>query len=73
MNENNGFILKPEMYSQQEWYKMFMGAVETNHNLQSKIDKAINKIENIKMMAEFDNCKVNMILYEVQEILEEDK
>ena len=41
--------------------------------LQSKIDKAIDKLEDIKMMAEFDNCKANMILNEVQEILEEDK
>lgn len=43
------------------------------NNLQSKIDKANDKIEDIKMMAEFDNCKANMILNEVQEILKEDK
>lgn len=47
--------------------------IEIINNLQSKIDKANDKIEDIKMMTEFDNCKANMILNEVQEILEEDK
>lgn len=45
MNENNGFILKPEMFNQKEWYEMFMKSIETINNLQSKIDKAIEYIE----------------------------
>ena len=48
MNENNGFILKPEMYSQEEWYKMFMKSIETINNLQSKIDKAIEYVERVQ-------------------------
>ena len=53
----------------------YQGSLLVNHinYLQSKIDKANDKIEDIKMMAEFDNCKANMILNEVQEILKEDK
>mgnify|MGYP006988909261 CR=1 FL=1 len=45
---NEKFILKPTDYTQEEWYEMFMGAVETNHKLQSKIDKAIEFINSQK-------------------------
>ena len=51
MNENNGFILKPEMYNQEEWYEMYKKVVvkyivlkEDKEVLQSKIDKAIEYI-----------------------------
>lgn len=66
MNENNGFILKPEMYNQEEWCKMFMKSIETINNLQSKIDKAIEYIEKFNEPLEFfDLAELLDILKEV--------
>ena len=28
VNENNGFALKPEMYSQNEWYQMYLSVIK---------------------------------------------
>lgn len=53
MNENNGFILKPEMYNQEEWCKMFMKSIETINNLQSKIDKANEILEEILVVRDW--------------------
>lgn len=73
MNENNGFILKPEMYSQEEWYKMFMKSIETINNLQSKIDKA-NKILDKYAKTEVEDYKKIMKFYkELRNVLKEDK
>ncbi len=70
MNENNGFILKPEMYNQEEWCKMFMKSIETINNLQSKIDKAIEYLEEkYSSYAEEDEMQKDELL----DILKEDK
>jgi len=73
MNKNNDFILKPEMYSQEEWYEMFMKSIETINNLQSKIDKA-NKILDKYAKTEVEDYKEIIKFYkELRNALKEDK
>ena len=77
MNENNGFILKPETYSQEEWYEMYKNVVvkyivlkEDKEVLQFKIDKAIECLEDIySCFAEEDEMQKDELL----DILKEDK
>lgn len=71
MNENNGFILKPEMYNQEEWCKMFMKSIETINNLQSKIDKAIEVIDLITPELWNISNKMTYRLKDVKNILKE--
>ena len=71
MNENNGFILKPEMYNQEEWCKMFMKSIETINNLQSKIDKAIEVIDLITPELWDISNKMTYRLKDVKNILKE--
>ena len=53
MSEDNGFILKAEMYNQEEWYQMYLSMLKVCKELQQEnqkykevIDKAIEYIEN---------------------------
>lgn len=69
---NEKFILNPTDYTQEEWYKMFMGAVETNHNLQSKIDKTIEFVEEYKKQW-VENDEVVNDMNNLENILKEDK
>ena len=73
MDENNGFILKPEMYSQEEWYKMFMKSIETINNLQSKIGKAIEYTENSTWEDEYGGDIIEDYDHKLLDILKENK
>jgi hypothetical protein len=49
MNKNKGFILKPEMYTQEEWCKMYYSVIKEYRILQRKIekDKEVERLNNI--------------------------
>lgn len=44
MNENKGFILKPEMYHKKEWCKMYHMVIKEYRILQRRIEKCIKYI-----------------------------
>ena len=39
VNENNGFALKPDMYSQNEWYQMYLSMLKEYKKLQQELEK----------------------------------
>lgn len=76
MNENNGFILKPETFNQEEWYEMYKRLFIKYVVLEEKINEAaeyiINRSEEYKphfRKIELDTVQCNELL----NILEEDK
>lgn len=69
---NEKFILNPTDYTQEEWHKMFMGAVETNHKLQSKIDKAFELLQLLHYKFK-DEDSIHNEIEDIQKVLKEDK
>ena len=51
---NNGFILKPEMYSQKEWYDMYIKVVQEYQEKDKEIDRLNNIINELDAMFDGD-------------------
>jgi hypothetical protein len=48
MNEDEGFVLKPEMYSQKEWYEMYMQLLKEYHrevDIINQLEKYLKKLK----------------------------
>lgn len=62
MNEENGFALKPEMYSQIEWYQMFLSMLKECKRIQQENEQL--KEENNKKLDRLINLEEKILDYQ---------
>lgn len=48
MNEDNGFVLKPEMYSQNEWYQMYLNILKEYKKIQQENARLKDKFKDLE-------------------------
>lgn len=72
MNSNKGFVVKPEMYTQEEWCTLYLKAVEEYRKLQQEKQQLKQDIEELNLIVGIRQ-KRNLISKFDKEYDEEDK
>lgn len=77
MSENNGFILKAEMYNQEEWYQMYLSMLKVCKKLQQEnklskevIDKTIEWVYMVQQNKDNKHLEPIICTDELDELLD---